>query len=184
MSIEPMYSRFFALISLFAFAMYLLVVSDNLLTLYIGWEIMGFCSYMLIGFWYAKPSARNAAVKAFLTTRVGDVFMLLGMVGLYSATGTLNYRAALADPAVLHRLATTPSGVLGLSLAGLLGILIFHRRGRQIGAIPAARLAARRDGRPDPGFGHDPCRHDGFGRRLPGHPHLPAGVCRLGWAAR
>jgi NADH-quinone oxidoreductase subunit L len=125
MSIEPLYSRFFALISLFAFAMYLLVVSDNLLTLYIGWEIMGFCSYMLIGFWYAKPSARDAAVKAFLTTRVGDVFMLLGLVGLYSATGTLNYRAALADPAVIARLASTPSGVLGLSLAGLLGILIF-----------------------------------------------------------
>ncbi len=125
MSIEPLYSRFFALVSLFAFAMYLLVVSDNLLTLYIGWEIMGFCSYMLIGFWYAKPSARNAAVKAFLTTRIGDVFMLLGLVGLYSATGTLNYRAALADPAVIAKLAATPSGVLGISLAGLLGILIF-----------------------------------------------------------
>ncbi len=125
LSVEPMYSRFFALISLFAFAMFLLVVSDNLLTLYIGWEIMGFCSYMLIGFWYGKVSARNAAVKAFLTTRIGDVFMLLGIVGLYSATGTLNYRAALADPAVLERLAAADSGVLGLSVAGLLGILLF-----------------------------------------------------------
>lgn len=125
MSVEPMYSRFFALISLFAFAMFFLVVSDNLLSLYIGWEIMGFCSYMLIGFWFGKKSARDAAVKAFLTTRVGDVFMLLGIVGLYSATGTLNYRAALGDPAVLERLATTDSGVLGLSLAGLLGILLF-----------------------------------------------------------
>jgi NADH-quinone oxidoreductase subunit L len=125
MSIEPMYSRFFALISLFAFAMFLLVVSDNLVTLYIGWEVMGFCSYMLIGFWYGKISARNAAVKAFLTTRIGDVFMLLGIVGLYSATGTLQYRTALSDPAVLARLAETNSGVLGLSLAGLLGILLF-----------------------------------------------------------
>jgi NADH-quinone oxidoreductase subunit L len=125
LSVEPMYSRFFALISLFAAAMFLLVVSDNLLTLYIGWEIMGFCSYMLIGFWYGKTSARNAMIKAFLTTRVGDVFMLLGMVGLYAATGSLNYRAALADPVVLGRLAATPSGVLGLSLAGLLGILLF-----------------------------------------------------------
>ena len=125
MSVEPLYSRFFALISLFAFAMYLLVVSDNLLSLYIGWEIMGFCSYMLIGFWYGKTSARNAAVKAFLTTRIGDVFMLLGIVGVYSATGTLNYRAAFGDPAVLEKLATTSSGVLGLSVAGLLGILLF-----------------------------------------------------------
>jgi len=125
MSIEPMYSRFFALISLFAFAMYLLVVSDNLLALYIGWEIMGFCSYMLIGFWYGKISARNAAVKAFLTTRIGDVFMLLGLVGLYSATGSLNYRAALMNTELMEKLATTSSGVLGLSVAGLLGILIF-----------------------------------------------------------
>jgi NADH-quinone oxidoreductase subunit L len=86
---------------------------------------MGFCSYILIGFWYNKTSARNAMIKAFLTTRVGDVFMLLGVVGLYSATGTLNYRTALADPAVLSRLATTPSGVFNLSLAGLFGILLF-----------------------------------------------------------
>ena len=58
MSIEPMYSRFFAFIGLFAFGMYTLVVSDNLLTLFVGWEIMGLCSYLLIGFWYGKPSAR------------------------------------------------------------------------------------------------------------------------------
>src|SRR5581483_386494 len=78
-SVEPMYSRFFAFISLFAFGMLVLVLSDNLLTLFVGWEIMGLCSYLLIGFWYAKPSARAAAVKAFMTTRIGDVFMLLGI---------------------------------------------------------------------------------------------------------
>ena len=82
MSVEPMFSRFFAFIGLFAFGMYTLVVSDNLLTLFVGWEIMGLCSYLLIGFWYAKPSARAAAIKAFMTTRVGDVFMLLGIVYL------------------------------------------------------------------------------------------------------
>lgn len=124
-SVEPLYSRFFALISLFAFAMFLLVVSDNLLTLYIGWEVMGFCSYMLIGFWYARPSARNAAVKAFLTTRVGDVFMLIGIVGFWKATGSLNYHATLLNPEVMANLAATPSGVGGLSVAGLLGILLF-----------------------------------------------------------
>ncbi|WP_322507402.1 NADH-quinone oxidoreductase subunit L [Anaerolinea sp.] len=125
LSVEPMYSRFFALISLFAFAMFLLVLTDNLLTLYIGWEIMGFCSYMLIGFWYGKESARKAAIKAFLTTRVGDVFMLLGIVGVYTATGSLNYREALMNPTVLRVLAETPSGVLDLSVAGLLGLLLF-----------------------------------------------------------
>jgi NADH-quinone oxidoreductase subunit L len=124
-SIEPMYSRFFAFISLFAFGMYTLVVSDNLLTLFIGWEIMGLCSYLLIGFWYGKPSARAAMIKAFITTRVGDVFMLLGLAYLYSATGTLNYRDIFYNAQVLERLATTSSGFLGLSAAGLIGILLF-----------------------------------------------------------
>ena len=124
-SIEPMYSRFFALISLFAFAMYLLVVSDNLLTLYIGWEIMGLCSYLLIGFWYAKDSARKAAVKAFITTRIGDVFMLLGIAALYSFTGTLNFREIFGNPAMMQALTETLSPVFGLSWAGLIGLLVF-----------------------------------------------------------
>jgi len=124
-SVEPMYSRFFAFIGLFAFGMYLLVLSDNLLTLFVGWEIMGLCSYLLIGFWYGKPSARAAMIKAFITTRVGDVFMLLGIAYLYSATGTLNYRAILYNEEVLHTLSTTASGFLGLSAAGLIGIFLF-----------------------------------------------------------
>ena len=84
--------------------MFALVVTDNLLVLYAAWEIMGLCSYLLIGFWYAKPSARDAAVKAFLTTRVGDMFMLLGMAILYTLTGTFNFREILATPAVLDTL--------------------------------------------------------------------------------
>ena len=124
-SVEPMYSRFFAFIGLFAFGMYLLVVSDNLLTLFVGWEIMGLCSYLLIGFWYAKKSARDAAVKAFMTTRVGDVFMLLGIALLYTRTGTLNYREIFYNEEVLHQLATTPTAVFGLTAAGLIGLLLF-----------------------------------------------------------
>ncbi len=123
--IEPMYARFFAFISLFAFGMLTLVVSDNLLLLFIGWEIMGLCSYLLIGFWYGKDSAKRAMVKAFITTRVGDVFMLLGIAYLYSATGTLNYRQILFNEEVLHALAAAPSGVLGMSAAGLIGLLLF-----------------------------------------------------------
>jgi NADH-quinone oxidoreductase subunit L len=124
-SIEPMYSRFFAFIGLFAFGMYLLVVSDNLVTLFVGWEIMGLCSYLLIGFWYGKPTARAAMIKAFLTTRVGDVFMLLGIVYLYSATGTLNFRLIFTNPDMLVNLANTPSYITGLSAASLIGILLF-----------------------------------------------------------
>jgi NADH-quinone oxidoreductase subunit L len=124
-SVEPLYSRFFAFIALFAFGMYTLVVSDNLLTLFVGWEIMGLCSYLLIGFWYAKPSARDAAMKAFMTTRIGDVFMLLGIVALYSETGTLNFREILYNEHVLETLASSPSVVAGLSAAGLIGLLLF-----------------------------------------------------------
>ena len=120
-SIEPMYARFFALISLFAFAMFALVISDNLLTLYIGWEIMGFCSYALIGFWYAKPSARDAGVKAFMTTRVGDMFMLLGIVALYSLIGSLRFADIQANENLLMQASVIP----GLSWAWLIGILIF-----------------------------------------------------------
>ncbi len=125
MSIEPMYSRFFAFIGLFAFGMYTLVVSDNLLTLFVGWEIMGLCSYLLIGFWYGKPSARAAMIKAFITTRVGDVFMLLGIAFLYSQAKTLNFREIFFDQALMHKLASEPTGILGLSAAGLIGILLF-----------------------------------------------------------
>lgn len=125
LSVEPMYARFFALISLFAFAMYLLVVSDNLLTLYIGWEIMGLCSYLLIGFWYGKESARKAAIKAFITTRIGDVFMLLGLAALYTLTGSLSFREILSNPSVLETLSSSISPVLGLSWAGLVGLLLF-----------------------------------------------------------
>jgi NADH-quinone oxidoreductase subunit L len=122
--IEPMYSRFFAFISLFAFGMFTLVVSDNLLTMFVGWEIMGLCSYLLIGFWYGKISARNAAIKAFMTTRVGDVFMLLGIAFLYSVTNTLSFREIFTD-SILQTLAKIPSGVFGLSAAGLIGLLLF-----------------------------------------------------------
>ena len=122
-SVEPMYSRFFAFIGLFAFGMLTLVVSDNLLTLFVGWEIMGLCSYLLIGFWYGKPSARNAAVKAFMTTRIGDVFMLLGISYLYSATGTLSFREIFTEE-TLHHLAEMPAW-FGMSAAGFIALLLF-----------------------------------------------------------
>lgn len=125
LSIEPLYSRFFAFIGLFAAGMYLLIVSDNFLTLFVGWEIMGLCSYLLIGFWFQKPSARAAAIKAFMTTRIGDVFMLLGIAYLYSVTGTLNYRAILYNPEMLEALGSTASGFLGLSVSGLIALLLF-----------------------------------------------------------
>ena len=99
-------SRFFAYLSLFAGAMLTLVLADNLLLLFIGWEVMGFCSYSLIGFWFHKPSAMEAGVKAFMTTRVADVLMLVGIGFLFVATAslegtrgpTLNFREIMYQP--------------------------------------------------------------------------------------
>ncbi len=87
---DPRYPRFFAYLSLFSFSMLFLVVSDNLLGIYIGWELVGLCSYLLIGFWFEKDSAANACKKAFLTTRVGDVGMFIGMMMLFTKFQTLS----------------------------------------------------------------------------------------------
>ena len=124
MAHDPRQSRFFALISLFAGAMLTLVVADNLLLLFVGWEVMGLCSYLLIGFWFEKESASAAAVKAFTTTRVADVIMLLGIVYLYLETGTLSFREILYNPAVLQELATTPAIIFGGSAAALTSVFL------------------------------------------------------------
>jgi len=127
MAHDPRQARFFALISLFAGAMLTLVVADNILLLFIGWEIMGVCSYLLIGFWFEKESAYKAAIKAFTTTRIADVVMLLGIVYLYSLTGTLSYRDILYNPEALDMLATTSPIILGgwtVSAASVIGIFL------------------------------------------------------------
>lgn len=90
---EPRYHLFFAYISLFSAGMLGLVISDNLLTFFICWEIMGLCSYLLIGFYYDRPSAIQASLKAFMTTRVGDVLFFLGIAGVYFVFGTSNFNA-------------------------------------------------------------------------------------------
>lgn len=88
---DARYGRFFVYLSLFTSAMLGLVLSDNLLSLFIFWEIMGFCSYSLIGFYYEKEGAGNASIKAFMTTRIGDVFFLLGIVALWTTIGSVTY---------------------------------------------------------------------------------------------
>ncbi|MGI9521645.1 MAG: NADH-quinone oxidoreductase subunit L [Hyphomicrobiaceae bacterium] len=86
-------SRFFAYLSLFTFAMLMLVTSDNLLQMYFGWEGVGLASYLLIGFWYKKPSANAAAIKAFIVNRVGDFGFALGIFGLFSVFGSIQLDA-------------------------------------------------------------------------------------------
>ncbi|MGH2358800.1 MAG: proton-conducting transporter membrane subunit, partial [Candidatus Limnocylindria bacterium] len=83
--------RFFAYLNLFMFSMLLLIFADNFLVLYVGWELVGLCSYALIGFWYKKPSAAGAAKKAFVVNRIGDFGFGLGVMAIWTALGTLNY---------------------------------------------------------------------------------------------
>src|ERR1035437_6427960 len=89
MAHDENFTRFFCFLSLFAGAMLGVVIANSVLLLFMCWELVGLTSYLLIGFWYQKPAAAAAAKKAFLTTRVGDVFFLLGIVWLLSATGSL-----------------------------------------------------------------------------------------------
>jgi NADH-quinone oxidoreductase subunit L len=144
------YARFFAYISLFAAGMLMLVIADNLLLLFISWEIMGLCSYLLIGFWFEKDypdadeintprgllqtlqfwkyagpdkiSPRLAGLKAFLTTRIGDVMLFAGMLILWSYTGTLTFRE-LFEPHTLEHLTTVT--LWGMPVATLCALLIF-----------------------------------------------------------
>lgn len=95
---EEGYSRFFAYTNLFIASMVVLVLADNLMLMYLGWEGVGLCSYLLIGFYYTNPDNGKAAMKAFIITRIGDVFLAIGLFILYTQLGTLNFQdmAALA----------------------------------------------------------------------------------------
>ena len=98
------YNRFFAYISLFTFSMLMLVMSNNLLQLFFGWEAVGLVSYLLIGFWFNKPTAIFANMKAFLVNRVGDFGFILGISLIVAYAGTLNYTEAFAKAGELSRL--------------------------------------------------------------------------------
>ncbi|MGB8692874.1 MAG: NADH-quinone oxidoreductase subunit L, partial [Steroidobacteraceae bacterium] len=93
---DPGYQRFFAYISLFTFAMLMLVMANNFMQLFFGWEAVGVVSYLLIGFWYTRPSAIFANLKAFIVNRVGDFGFLLGIAGVLYYTGSLDYQTAFA----------------------------------------------------------------------------------------
>lgn len=88
---DPRYPRFFSYLSLFTAAMLALVLSNNLIHTYVSWELVGLCSYLLIGFWFEKPSAMRAAKKAFMVTRVGDVGLFFGIMLLFTHLHTVNF---------------------------------------------------------------------------------------------
>lgn len=93
---DPLYARYFAYLSLFSFSMLGLVMANSLLLLYFFWELVGICSYLLIGHWFSRPAAASAAKKAFIVTRIGDVGMLIGILMIFATTGSLSYSDAFA----------------------------------------------------------------------------------------
>ncbi|RPJ34041.1 MAG: NADH-quinone oxidoreductase subunit L [Verrucomicrobiaceae bacterium] len=125
---EPRFGRFFGFLSLFCGAMLMVVLSNSLLLLFMAWELVGLASYLLIGFYFEKPSAAAAAQKAFITTRVGDMAFFLGMIWLYGHSGTLLFYDGgngLLESGALSSLAgATAIGGLTVSAAASLLLLI------------------------------------------------------------
>ena len=127
-------SRFFSFISLFTASMLAMVLSSNLLLFFMAWELMGLCSYLLIGFWYdkvypnpAQITPRQAAMKAFITTRVGDVLFMVGMAYLWTQAGSLDFGAGegqIFNPEFLARIGGA-TNMLGISVATGIALLLF-----------------------------------------------------------
>lgn len=122
---DPGYQRFFSYIALFTFSMLMLVMSNNFLQLFFGWEAVGLVSYLLIGFWYTRETAIFASLKAFLVNRVGDLAFLLGIAAIYKTFGTLDYAAVFAiAPQYVGQTLEIVSGV-DWNLITLISILLF-----------------------------------------------------------
>ncbi len=126
---EPGYARFFGNIALFTFSMLMLVMSDNFLQLFVFWEAVGLCSYLLIGHWYERASARAAATKAFLVNRVGDFGFMLGILLVFVVFGTLQYQPVFGQAAAHSSDTVDLLGALGggweVSAMTLICLLLF-----------------------------------------------------------
>ena len=138
MAHDENFMRFFCFLALFASGMLGVVIANNLFLFFVSWEIVGLTSYLLIGFWYHKPSAAAAAKKAFITTRIGDLGLLLGMVWLYAETGTLNFydggKGCLESGALATML--THATIGGMAVSTMIGLLIFLGAVGKSGQVP------------------------------------------------
>ena len=148
---DARFGRFFVYMSLFTSAMLGLVLSDNLLSVFIFWELMGFCSYSLIGFYYEKEGAGNASMKAFMTTRVGDVFFLVGILAIWNIVGSVSFvdiYAALSQGKFAHDIMIFG---LGIPVATFAAFSIF------MGTIGKSAQFPLQVWLPDAMFGPTPC---------------------------
>jgi NADH-quinone oxidoreductase subunit L len=138
MADEKRFGRFFGFLSLFCGAMLMVVLSNSLLLMFMAWELVGVASYLLIGFYFEKPSAAAAAQKAFITTRVGDMAFFVGMIWLYSQTGTLLFydggHGLLESGALASLAGTTTIG--GLSVSAAAGLLLLFGAMGKSGQVP------------------------------------------------
>ena len=138
MAHDDNFTRFFTFLALFAGGMLGVIIANSLLLLFMSWEIVGLTSYLLIGFWYHKPSAAAAAKKAFITTRIGDVAFLLGIVWLYSQTGTLLFYDdghGCMEQSALAKMVVQTTGV-GMAVSTAIGLLIFCGAVGKSGQVP------------------------------------------------
>ena len=138
MAHDKNFTRFFTFLSLFAGAMLGVIIANSLLLLFMCWELVGLTSYLLIGFWYHKPSAAAAAKKAFITTRIGDVALLLGMVWLYSRAGTLIFydHGGGCLEASKWGVIGVRSTHFGITIATAISLLIFAGAVGKSGQVP------------------------------------------------
>ena len=138
---DPGYRRFFACISMFTFAMLMLVMANNFLQLFFGWEAVGLVSYLLIGFWFKKASAVRANLKAFLVNRVGDLGFLLGIALILAAFGTLDYGEVFAAAQTRRgmRRGKNPGFrfAAGLGCSGNCHLFVIRLSDGKIGAVSA-----------------------------------------------
>ena len=138
MAHDDNFTRFFCFLSLFAGAMLGVVIANSLLLLFMCWEVVGLTSYLLIGFWFHRPAAAAAAKKAFITTRVGDLGLLLGMVWLYAQTGTLvfyDHGAGCLEPSAVGGLGAHLT-IGGMAVSTAIGLLIFCGAVGKSGQVP------------------------------------------------
>ena len=122
---DPGYTRFFSYISLFTFAMLMLVMSNNFMQLFFGWEAVGVVSYLLIGFWYTRPSATFAGLKAFIVNRIGDFGFVLGIAGVVYFTHSLGYREAFAAAPHIAQALVPVSSATSVNALTLICVCLF-----------------------------------------------------------
>ena len=178
-------------LSLFSFSMLGLVVATNIFQMYIFWELVGASSYLLIGFYYTRPSAVAASKKAFIVTRFADLGFLLGILVLSYYTGTFNFTdftssVVAGQENVFQVNPETAQGILakftqsaaptfmGASVLTWALVLIFMGGMGKSAMMPLHIWLPRRYGRPDPRFSPHPRRHHGCGRCIPRGPSVPA----------